>query len=116
MRPQARELALSLLTSFREEDDPRKYYEASWATVRKPYLNAFQYRFALIQAETACQLAPAETEFLAALAMAQYRLGHKQQAQMTLAHMRDAIDNSDQTRSAELMEGLRQAEALIELR
>ncbi|MEX2141774.1 MAG: serine/threonine-protein kinase [Pirellulales bacterium] len=114
IRPQARDLAISLLTSFKEEDDPRKYYEASWATVCKPYLNAFQYRFALMQAETACQLAPAETEFLAALAVAQHRLGQKQQAQTTLAGMRDAIENSDQTPSAELTEGLRQAEALIE--
>jgi Tol biopolymer transport system component len=116
IRPQARELALSLLTSFQEEDDPRKYYEASWVTVQKPYLNAFQYRFALMQAEAARHLAPAETEFLAALAVAQYRLGHKTQAQATLAQMRDAMKNSDQTPTADALESLRQAEALMEHR
>jgi hypothetical protein len=99
---------------YQEEDDPQRYYQASWATVRKPYLNAFQYRFALMQAETACQLAPERFEFLATIAMAHYRLGQEQQAQATLDHLRDAMKNGNQTRSAELKDTLHQAESLIE--
>ena len=112
IRPQARDLALSLLNNYQEEDDPQKYHQASRATVSKPYLNAFQYRFALMQAQAARQLAPARTEFLATLAMAQFRLGHKQQAQTTLARLRDAMKTADLV--AEHIEGLRQAEALID--
>jgi WD40 repeat protein len=113
IRPQARRLALSILATYQEQVDPWKYYQASWDTACKPYLNDFQYRFALLQAEAACQRAPAQTEFLAALAVAQYRLDQKQQAQATLAHMRDAIEKTDQPARAKLIEGLRQAEALI---
>lgn len=56
--PRVRQRALSLVDRYREETDPEKYNRASWAIVRLPYLNAFQYRSALSQAETAHRLAP----------------------------------------------------------
>src|SRR5262249_28067080 len=80
LRPQARQLALSLVDHYREETDPAKYHQASWALVRQPYLNEFQYGFALQQARTACQLAPDQAKYRTALGMAQYRLGRYPQA------------------------------------
>ena len=58
IRPRARQLALSLVDRYHEETNPETYHRESWALVRQPYLNAFQYRFALLQAEHACRLAP----------------------------------------------------------
>jgi WD40 repeat protein len=58
IRPQARQLALSLVEGYREETNPETYHRESWALVRQPYLNAFQYRFALLQAEHVCRLLP----------------------------------------------------------
>jgi WD40 repeat protein/serine/threonine protein kinase len=54
IRPQSRPLALDLIERYPEETDPERYYQASWAIVRQPYLNGFQYRYALCQARTAC--------------------------------------------------------------
>jgi hypothetical protein len=59
-------------------------------------------------------MAPERIEFLVTLAMAQYRLGQKQQARAALARLRDAVKTADQVRGPELMEGLLQAEALFE--
>jgi hypothetical protein len=59
-------------------------------------------------------MAPERIEFLVTLAMAQYRLGQKQQARAALARLRDAVKTADQIRGPELMEGLLQAEALFE--
>jgi WD40 repeat protein/serine/threonine protein kinase len=56
IRPRARQLALSLVEGYYEETKPETYHQESWALVRQPYLNAFQYRFALLQAEHACRL------------------------------------------------------------
>ena len=52
------QLALSLVGRYHEEKNPETYRQASWALVRRPYLNSFQYRFGLLQAEQACRLAP----------------------------------------------------------
>jgi hypothetical protein len=86
LRPQARQLALALVHRYREEADPERYHHASWAVVRQPCLNAFQYRFALRQAETACRLAPGRIKYQAALAAAQYRVGEYWQALHTLTN------------------------------
>jgi tetratricopeptide (TPR) repeat protein len=53
-----------------------KARDPSWALVRQPYLNAIQYRFALLQAEHACRLAPDRPEYRLGLGAALYRLGH----------------------------------------
>jgi WD40 repeat protein/tRNA A-37 threonylcarbamoyl transferase component Bud32 len=82
--PQARHLALSLSDRYREQTDPEKYHQASWALVRQPHLNAFQYDFALKQAQAASQLAPDRAKNWTALGMAQYRLGRYQEALATL--------------------------------
>jgi WD40 repeat protein len=84
MRPQAQQLALSLLDRYREETDPEKYHHASWALVRQPYLNAFQYGFALLQAKTACRLASEPAKYAAALGAAQYRCRRYEEALRTL--------------------------------
>jgi hypothetical protein len=76
LRPRAREIALSLVDRYREETDPEAYHRASWALVRQTYLNAFQYRFALLQAEHACRLLPGKGKYMTTLGAAYYRAGH----------------------------------------
>jgi WD40 repeat protein/tRNA A-37 threonylcarbamoyl transferase component Bud32 len=58
IRPPAQKLALSLMDRYRESTDPKRYHDAAWPVIRHRYANPFQYRFALLQAETACRLAP----------------------------------------------------------
>jgi hypothetical protein len=84
IRPEARQLALSLVERYREEDNPDAYHRAAWAVVRQRYLNPFQYRFALRQADTARQLAPKPDIYLATLGAAQYRVGQYREALATL--------------------------------
>jgi WD40 repeat protein/serine/threonine protein kinase len=74
IRPPARQLALSLVDRYHEDTDPENYHQASAALVRQPYLNVFQYRFALKQAEAACRLAPDRVEYRATLSLAKDRL------------------------------------------
>jgi tetratricopeptide (TPR) repeat protein len=80
-----RDKALALAGSYREEKDPERFHRASWATVRQRYLNAFQYRFALRQAETACRLSPRQSKYRSSLGVAQYRAGRYREASATLA-------------------------------
>jgi len=82
--PRARELALSLVARYHEETNPETYHQASWDLVRQPYLNAFQYRFALLQAEHACRLAPDRQEYRTGLGAALYRAGRSREAIETL--------------------------------
>jgi WD40 repeat protein len=82
--PGVRDKALALAGSYREELDAERYHRASWAVVRQRYLNAFQYRFALRQAETACRLAPRQRKYRTTLGVAQYRAGRYQEALETL--------------------------------
>jgi hypothetical protein len=83
--PPARQLALSLVDRYREETNAEKYQQASWSVARQPHLNAFQYHFALRQAETARRLAPEIGKYLTTLGAAQYRAGQYREAQSTLA-------------------------------
>src|SRR5262249_6808005 len=62
LRPRAREIALGLVDRYGEETEPEPYHRASWALVRRPYLNPFQYRYALLQSEHAHHLAPDRQE------------------------------------------------------
>jgi WD40 repeat protein len=73
--PEVRRMALELVKGYQEETDPERYYQASWALLRQTYLNAFQNRYALWQAETACRLAPWQGRYQTALGLAQYRNG-----------------------------------------
>jgi WD40 repeat protein/serine/threonine protein kinase len=84
LRPQVRDKALRLANRYRQENDPEAYERASWAVVRQSYLNDFQYRFALRQAETACRLALDPSRYQATLGAAQYRAGRYQDALATL--------------------------------
>jgi WD40 repeat protein len=83
--PEARQTALSLVDRYREETDPQKYHQASWAIVRQPYLNAIQYDFAFQEAQAASQLAPDQAKYRTALGWAHYRLGRYQEALALLA-------------------------------
>jgi WD40 repeat protein len=76
IRPRARQLALSLMDGYHEETKPETYHRESWALVRQPYLNAVQYRFALLQAEHACRLLPGKGKYMTTLGAAYYRAGH----------------------------------------
>jgi hypothetical protein len=80
----ARQLALHLAERYYEETDPERYFQASWALLRQPYLNRFQYCYALLQAQTACDLAPENGVYLTALGVAQYRAGQYREALATL--------------------------------
>ena len=71
IRPQAVQLARSLLDRYREATDPQRYHDAAWRVIRHPHANPFQYRFALMQAETACRLAPEEAKYRTMLGAAQ---------------------------------------------
>jgi hypothetical protein len=73
LSPAARERALSLAERYPEETDPERFYQASWAVLCRPGLGAVQYRFALRQAETACQLCPGQARYQTALGAAAYR-------------------------------------------
>jgi Flp pilus assembly protein TadD len=84
IRPEAVQKALSLADRYEEETDPEKYYQSSWAIVRKSYLNAIQYGFALQQAQAARQRAPDQAHYRTALGIAQYRLGRYREALATL--------------------------------
>jgi WD40 repeat protein len=77
LRPQARQLALSLVDRYREETDPEKYHQASQAIVCQLYLNVSQYRFALKQAEAACRLAPDNDSYRRTLDLARARIREK---------------------------------------
>jgi WD40 repeat protein len=93
IRPRARQLALSLVDRYHEETNPETYHQESWALVRQPYLNAIQYRFALLQAEHACRLAPDRQEYRLGLGAALYRAGRYQEAIETLKGA-DRLDQS----------------------
>src|SRR5205823_5854233 len=41
--PSVKSKALELANQYREETDPERYHKASWALVRQPYLNVYQY-------------------------------------------------------------------------
>jgi WD40 repeat protein/serine/threonine protein kinase len=84
IRPEARDKALTLVDRYREEIAPEVYQQASWAVVRQPYLNIFQYRFALRQAETACRLTRDPGQYRTTLGAAQYRAGKYRDALATL--------------------------------
>jgi eukaryotic-like serine/threonine-protein kinase len=82
--PLAREIALSLVDRYHEEKNPEMYHRESWALVRQPYLNAIQYRFALLQAAHVCRLAPDRQEYRIGLGAALYRAGQYREAIETL--------------------------------
>jgi WD40 repeat protein/cell division protein FtsL len=84
IRPEIRQQALAWVDRYREEADSKRYHQASWEVARQPYLNAFQYRLALRQADMACRLAPKEESYRTTLGVAQYRVGRLQDALATL--------------------------------
>jgi hypothetical protein len=82
--PPVRQLALSLVDRYHEETQPEAYYQASWAVAPQRFLNAFQYRFALWQAQAASHRAPDAGAYQTALGVAQYRAGQYPAALATL--------------------------------
>jgi WD40 repeat protein len=111
--PAARQRARDLVKGYREETAPESYFQASWALLRQPYLNPVQYRFALRQAQTACQRDPQNARYQAALAVAQYRAGQHQDARTTLARLRQTMQTPAWAGDAEAQGCLREATALI---
>jgi WD40 repeat protein len=99
IRPRARDLALSLVDRYHEETDSELYHRESWALVRQPRLNAIQYRFALLQAEHVCRLAPDRQEYRLGLGAALYRAGRYQEAIETLGRA-DRLDKGSPARLA----------------
>jgi WD40 repeat protein len=106
--PLAREMALALIKPYREEINAERYHQASWAILRQPYLNSFQYGFALRQADTACRLAPQCGLYWTTLGMAQYRAGQYRAARATLAQA-DLLHRAAAAGRASLAQQLPQA-------
>jgi tetratricopeptide (TPR) repeat protein len=79
-----RKRALAFADRFQEERDAKRFNEASKALVRQRYLAARWYKEALVQAETACRLDPANSWYRITLELAQYRLGKYAEAAETL--------------------------------
>jgi cytochrome c-type biogenesis protein CcmH/NrfG len=96
IRPRARQRALPLTEGYHEETNPETYHRSSWAVVRQPYLNAIQYRLALLHAEHACRLAPDRQEYRIGLGAALYRARCYREAVETLKR----ADRPDQSPSA----------------
>jgi WD40 repeat protein/serine/threonine protein kinase len=84
VRPQARDIALTLIHRYSEESDPVLYNRAGWVVACQPFLNPSQYEFAVRQAETACRLAPTRFDYRTALGAAQYRAGKYAESARTL--------------------------------
>jgi tetratricopeptide (TPR) repeat protein len=82
LREELRQEAIALAESWRQ--DPNVLNGASWAIVSEPGADASAYRLALRQAEEACRLASGNGLYLNTLGVAQYRLGHYEQALETL--------------------------------
>jgi tetratricopeptide (TPR) repeat protein len=92
-----RRKALELAECYPEEKDPERFNRAAWSIVRWPYLNVFQYQFALSQAQAACRMAPDKGSYLTTLGAAQYRLADYHDALTTL--VRADQMNPDQSKS-----------------
>jgi hypothetical protein len=79
-----RKRALGFADRFQEERDPKRFNEASHTLVRQRCLANRWYQEALVQAETACRLAPDNTWYRATVGLARYRLGKYAEAADTL--------------------------------
>jgi WD40 repeat protein/serine/threonine protein kinase len=82
LRESIRSKALGLLEEL--TDDPDPFNRASWAVVRESKAAPEDCRLALRQAEIAHRLAPTNPKYLNTLGVAQYRMGHYQEAVTTL--------------------------------
>jgi hypothetical protein len=82
--PAARRLALELAECYREDRNPEHYHQAARSLLRRPHLNAFQYGFALRQAQTACRLVPGQERYQTTLGLAEYRNGQYAEALASL--------------------------------
>jgi hypothetical protein len=91
IRPQVRQKALALVDRYREEQDPHRFHEAAWDTVRRPHLTALPYRLALRQAETARRLGPGEDKYTITCGVALYRAGRYQDARDTLEETHEEV-------------------------
>jgi hypothetical protein len=100
IRPQARQLALSLADRYREETAPNRYHDAAWLVIRHPQANVFMCRFALAQMKAACERAPNNTHYRIALGIAQHRLGKFQKERYLEALA--TLTSCDQTQPATL--------------
>jgi WD40 repeat protein/serine/threonine protein kinase len=84
LSPSAREIALALVDRYPEEDDAERFYQAGWEVLCRPWLNALQYRFALLQAKAALRICPGQMRYQTALGAAEYRLAHYTEARINL--------------------------------
>src|SRR5262249_39085450 len=69
-----------LVNRFHEETNPEAFHKASWTIVGNPYLNSFQYGFAVRQAQAACAGTGDEKQYLITLGLAHYRAGDWKEA------------------------------------
>jgi WD40 repeat protein len=100
LRESTRRKALELADHFKEETDPKKYYDAAWPVLRHPFANVFTYRFALAQMNAACERAPDNASYRLGLGVAQFRLGKFQKE--CYAEARATLSRCDQTQPATL--------------
>jgi hypothetical protein len=121
IRPQVLHRALALVTSYRQKENADRCHQAAWDIVRRPYLTAPPcgvalyrvYREALATLTQTPKAREAVPAALAFLAMTQHQLGEPQQAQATLARLREGMKQPDRANDVEARAFLREAEALL---
>src|SRR5262249_25726849 len=87
-----RKRALVFADRFKEEQEPKRFDEASKALARQRYLATRWYKEALVQAETACRLAPKNGLYRITLGPAQKRPGKMGEATDTLGPFAEEKD------------------------
>jgi WD40 repeat protein/serine/threonine protein kinase len=97
----ARRQALELLERFPEETDPKKYHDSAWPVLWHPYANVTMCQLALVQMQTACQLAPDNAPCRIVQGIAHYRLGrfHPQEYQSALKTLTQCDQNHPVTQA-----------------
>jgi hypothetical protein len=84
---EVRSQALAFVECFPEEQDPKRFDQASRKLVRQQHLCSHWYRQALVQAEAACRLAPEQVMYRTTLGFAQYRAVQYDESLATLAQV-----------------------------
>jgi tetratricopeptide (TPR) repeat protein len=101
LSPEVRHEALRL--AQQSVENAARLNSFSWFAVNRSEAQADQYRLALRQAEAACRIEPENGSYLSTLGVAHYRMGHYDQALVTLT-CSDALNTKQdrQSRPADL--------------
>jgi hypothetical protein len=84
---EVRSRAVAIAERFQEEQDPKRFDQASRWLLRQQNVCAHWYRQALTQAEAAYRLAPEQERYRTTLGLSQYRAGQYAESLATLAQV-----------------------------